>query len=299
MKIPVLLATTAGTLIAFAEARNPDCGDFSSTVLVYKRSLDRGMTWSPLAELVQPGPGQPGAPQGLCGHPAVVGNAAPVQLGPGSPPQQHPGRILVPHMRNNYQAWLVHSDDDGVSWSPPRHLPDVVNGSSGGPDCTRASTSFWIIPRVFLISQPGTIPPALHGVLCFVAMLIGCGLVLAIRWHDPPTSSGNRNMSFFGLNLTKTSSLLAWAEALGWSGPLTDPYVEWARYMVGPWQFVGLGPPGSVQMARASPFPGRVVVPGYKGFDIILDPISRVSQPSATPHAPRAILYLVAMQMEC
>ena len=40
-------------------------------------------------------------------------------------------------------------------------------------------------------------------------------------------------MSYFGLNLTKASSVVAWAEALGWSGPKTDPYVKWARYMAG------------------------------------------------------------------
>ena len=34
---------------------------------------------------------------------------------------------------------------------------------------------------------------------------------------------------YFGLNLTRTSSLLQWAEALGWSGPKTDPYRKWAR----------------------------------------------------------------------
>ena len=33
----------------------------------------------------------------------------------------------------------------------------------------------------------------------------------------------------------------------------------------------------------------------YKGFDIILDHIPRLSQPSTTPHAPWAILYLVAV----
>ena len=127
MKIPVLLATNTGTLIAFAEARNPDCGDFSSTTLVYKRSMDDGLTWGPLAKLV---PELPPGTQGLCGHKPVVGNAAPVQLAAGS--THHPGRILVPHMRDNYAAWAVHSDDDGVTWSVPRALPHVVNTSTGG-----------------------------------------------------------------------------------------------------------------------------------------------------------------------
>lgn len=128
---------------------------------MYKRSVDQGRTWSPLAKLVEaPAAAAAGLSAGLCGHPAVVGNAVPVQLRPGSPPSQHPGRILVPHMHNNYAAWIVHSDDDGVTWSAPRQLPNVVNSSAGGPDC-------------------------------------------------------NRNMTYFGLNLTTTSSLLAWAEYSG------------------------------------------------------------------------------------
>ena len=208
MKIPVLLATSAGTLIAFAEARNPDCGDFSSTALVYKRSTDQGRTWGPLGELAA---AAPGTHRGLCGHKPVAGNAAPVQLAAWS--QHHPGRILVPHMRDNYAVWVVHSDDDGVSWSPPRPVPGVVNSTASGPDCLR-------------------------------------------------------NMSYFGLNLTAASSLLQWAKALGWSGPKTDPYRKWAGYMAGPWQFIGLGPPGSVQLSstNASGHAGRVVVPGYHAY---------------------------------
>ena len=43
-------------------------------------------------------------------HPLVVGNAAPVQLPSDS---RHPGRILVPHVHNNFAAWLVSSDAAG------------------------------------------------------------------------------------------------------------------------------------------------------------------------------------------
>lgn len=142
MKIPTLLTTTKGTLIVFAEARNPDCGDFSSTTLVYKRSTDDGQSWSALAKLAQQEEAQPQAStqaprqaQGLCGRPPVVGNAAPVQLRADS--RFHPGRILVPHVRNNYAVWQVHSDDDGMTWSPARSIPNVVNISSTGPDCNR------------------------------------------------------------------------------------------------------------------------------------------------------------------
>ena len=36
-----------------------------------------------------------------------------------------------------------------------------------------------------------------------------------------------------------------------------------------------------------------------QGLNIILDPISRSTQPCTPPHAPCAMLYLVAIRMEC
>jgi Neuraminidase (sialidase) len=51
-KIPTLLKTAKGTLIAFSEARTPGCDDFDRTELVYKRSIDDGKTWSPISKLV-------------------------------------------------------------------------------------------------------------------------------------------------------------------------------------------------------------------------------------------------------
>jgi sialidase-1 len=76
MKIPSLIETAQGTLLAFAEARTPDCGDFSRTDLVYKRSTDGGKSWSEINRLVAPRADD----HGICGNPVVVGNAAPVQL---------------------------------------------------------------------------------------------------------------------------------------------------------------------------------------------------------------------------
>ena len=136
MKIPVLLRTENGTLLAFAEARNPDCGDFSRTDLVLKRSSDGGLSWGPLqvlAETEQPG---------LCGHPVVYGNAAPVQVRSGS--AHHPGRIIVPHTVNNFEVWSTHSDDDGISWSPSRKIPGVSRTAKGGPDCHRNMSYFGV-----------------------------------------------------------------------------------------------------------------------------------------------------------
>jgi len=51
-KIPTLYRTSENVLLAFAEARGKDgreaCDDFSGTDLVYKRSVDGGLTWGEL-----------------------------------------------------------------------------------------------------------------------------------------------------------------------------------------------------------------------------------------------------------
>ena len=72
IKIPVLLQTAAGTLLAIAEARRHSCSDFAWTDLVVKRSSDGGALWSDMAIIrTESAPGTP--------H-TVIGNAAPVQL---------------------------------------------------------------------------------------------------------------------------------------------------------------------------------------------------------------------------
>jgi len=118
LKIPVLLATRAGTLLAFAEARKDDCSDFAWTDLVVKRSEDGGLTWSQMQVIrSESGPGLP--------H-TVIGNAAPAQLLEDS---RYPGRIVVPHTRNNSDVWRTWSDDDGLTWAKAEMIP---GGSAPG-----------------------------------------------------------------------------------------------------------------------------------------------------------------------
>ena len=47
-RIPALITTAKGTLLAFAEARKNNCGDAGDIDMVVKRSNDNGKTWSAL-----------------------------------------------------------------------------------------------------------------------------------------------------------------------------------------------------------------------------------------------------------
>ncbi len=106
LKIPYLLSTQKGTLLAFAEARGRfgpyGCQDWSATDLVVKRSEDGGATWSSLA-IVYSNSSQ--------NQLSVVGNAAPVQL--------PSGRVLLPFCLNNSLTLQTFSDDDGRTWAAP------------------------------------------------------------------------------------------------------------------------------------------------------------------------------------
>ncbi|MFP3990932.1 sialidase family protein [Streptomyces sp. E11-3] len=118
-RIPAVVATASGTLLAFCEGRVDSRHDFGHIDIVLKRSTDGGRTWGPLHVAAANGPD-------------LAGNPAPVVL--------DTGRILLVHVRNlaaatetqirrgqisaadGRRVWITHSDDDGATWSGPREI---------------------------------------------------------------------------------------------------------------------------------------------------------------------------------
>lgn len=114
IKIPDIILTQNGTLIAFGEARMFSCSDWTWTDLVYKKSYDNGTTWSELLILY--------SNTTLSTYKTennTIGNAAPIQ-------DSVTKRILVPFCRNNREVYLTYSDDNGESW-----LTDNNNNNNG------------------------------------------------------------------------------------------------------------------------------------------------------------------------
>jgi len=111
-RIPAIVQATDGTLLAFAEGRVSDCGDDGNIDVVLKRSSDGGQTWGPV-ELVLRGMGD------------TRGNPAPVV-------DRRTGRVLLMTTFNpgdddtQRHPFIQHSDDHGVTWSPPRSLSDEL-----------------------------------------------------------------------------------------------------------------------------------------------------------------------------
>ncbi|MFF5308637.1 exo-alpha-sialidase [Streptomyces massasporeus] len=118
-RIPAIVRTTSGTLLAFAEGRVLNCGDAADIDIVLKRSTDGGRTWGPL-QVVTEGAGD------------THGNPAPVV-------DRGTGRILLAETYNTGRTdagnctvpcdrtpHLQYSDDDGRTWSEPRDLSDEI-----------------------------------------------------------------------------------------------------------------------------------------------------------------------------
>ncbi|MEU4485125.1 sialidase family protein [Streptomyces purpurascens] len=118
-RIPAIVRTTSGTLLAFAEGRVLNCGDAADIDIVLKRSTDGGRTWGPL-QVVTEGAGD------------THGNPAPLV-------DRRTGRILLAETYNTGRTdagnctvpcdrtpHLQHSDDDGRTWSTPRDLSDQI-----------------------------------------------------------------------------------------------------------------------------------------------------------------------------
>lgn len=79
-RIPAIVRSTDGTLLAFAEGRVLNCGDSADIDIVLKRSTDGGRTWGPL-QVVNEGGGD------------THGNPAPVV-------DQETGRVLLAQTYN-------------------------------------------------------------------------------------------------------------------------------------------------------------------------------------------------------
>lgn len=152
-RIPALLETRRRTLLAFCEGRRSSRSDTGDIDLVMKRSADGGRTWSGLQVIADMGPD-------------TVGNPCPVQ-------DRATGRILLPLTGNpgnvterqmlhreveaRRTVHLSHSDDDGLTWTPPRE----ITASARRPEWTWYATG----PGVSVQTKSGRIAvPCNHAV---------------------------------------------------------------------------------------------------------------------------------------
>ncbi len=121
-RIPSLLVTAKGTLLAFCEGRKQGRGDAGDIDLVYKRSTDGGRTWSRLQVLWDDG-------SNTCGNPCpVVDRRTGIiwMLMTHNLGEDTEAAIVTGTSRGSRTVWVCSSRDDGQSWSRPIEITAAV-----------------------------------------------------------------------------------------------------------------------------------------------------------------------------
>ena len=114
-RIPALIVSSKGTLLAFCEGRKTSRADHGDLDLVLRRSKDRGKTWQATQLVYEEG----GAKK------ITIGNPCPVL-------DRDTGRIWLPFTRNNDDVFITSSGDDGKTWTKPRRITKSVKKSDWG-----------------------------------------------------------------------------------------------------------------------------------------------------------------------
>lgn len=117
-RIPAIVKSVKGTVLAFAEGRKNGCSDTGSIDLVLKRSTDKGKTWGPLQVVWTDG-------ENTCGNPAPVVDRdtgsifllSTWNLGADREPE-----IIAQKSRDTRRVFVLKSDNDGISWTDPEEI---------------------------------------------------------------------------------------------------------------------------------------------------------------------------------
>jgi sialidase-1 len=117
-RIPALIATATGTLLAFCEGRRSDRGDSGDIDILLRRSKDGGQTWSAIQKVWDD-------PGNTCGNPCPVvdrDSGAISLLMTHNLGSDREREIIDGTSAGTRSVWLARSEDDGCSWSTPEEI---------------------------------------------------------------------------------------------------------------------------------------------------------------------------------
>ena len=125
-RIPSILKTKKGALLAFAEGRKNNASDTGDIDLVLRRSDDNGKTWGDLIILRDDG-------ENVCGNPSPVldnktGNI--FLLSTWNLGQDTESMIIDETSQDTRRIYIQSSSDDGISWTYPKEITKDVKKSN-------------------------------------------------------------------------------------------------------------------------------------------------------------------------
>ncbi len=119
-RIPALVVSVQGTLLAFAEGRKDGRGDAGEIDLILRRSFDNGKSWSATQVVV--------SEAGMtCGNPCpVVERESGTIWLPFCKNLAEGGETLICEGKAPRSVWITYSTDDGQTWAEPREITEAV-----------------------------------------------------------------------------------------------------------------------------------------------------------------------------
>ncbi len=117
-RIPALIETANGSLLAFCEGRKAGRGDSGNIDLLMRRSTDAGRTWSP-SQVIWDDEGN------TCGNPCPVVDQETGTISLLSTHNlgiDHEKQIIAQTSQGSRTVWLMKSTDDGRTWSEAKEI---------------------------------------------------------------------------------------------------------------------------------------------------------------------------------
>jgi len=127
-RIPAMICTKKGTLIAIAEGRKNNCGDSGDIDLVIKRSSNGGKSWSKLQVVWSDS-------TNTCGNPVPVQDQSTGRIwlvSTWNSGSYHEKQDAEATAKDGRRVFALHSDDEGNSWSTPTDITSQVKKADWG-----------------------------------------------------------------------------------------------------------------------------------------------------------------------
>ncbi len=121
-RIPAIVTTTKGTILAFAEGRKNSSSDTGDIDMVLKRSEDNGKTWSDLKVIWNDA-------ENVCGNPSPVVDKTTgtiFLLMTWNLGTDRESEIISQKSKDTRRIFVTQSADDGVTWSVPVEITTSV-----------------------------------------------------------------------------------------------------------------------------------------------------------------------------
>lgn len=121
-RIPALILTKKGTLLAFCEGRKNSARDTGDIDLLVKRSTDRGRTWSRAQVIADFGENTIGNPTPV----VELRSGAILLLLTSNLGRDTEKQIVEGTSTGTRTVWMTRSMDDGLTWAPPEDITASV-----------------------------------------------------------------------------------------------------------------------------------------------------------------------------